>query len=31
VIPPSIAMICYGHRAEQSIAKLFAAGVLPGC
>jgi C4-dicarboxylate transporter, DctM subunit len=30
VIPPSIAMILYGASAEQSIAKLFAAGVLPG-
>jgi C4-dicarboxylate transporter DctM subunit len=30
VIPPSIAMILYGASAEQSIPKLFAAGVLPG-
>ncbi len=30
VIPPSIAMILFGMAAEQSIAKLFAAGVLPG-
>ena len=30
VIPPSIAMILYGASAEQSIAKLFAAGFLPG-
>jgi C4-dicarboxylate transporter, DctM subunit len=30
VIPPSIAMILYGAAAEQSIPKLFAAGVLPG-
>jgi C4-dicarboxylate transporter DctM subunit len=30
VIPPSIAMILYGASAEQSIAKLFAAGILPG-
>ncbi len=30
VIPPSIAMILYGAAAEQSIPKLFVAGVLPG-
>jgi C4-dicarboxylate transporter DctM subunit len=30
VIPPSIAMILFGMAAEQSIAKSFAAGVLPG-
>ncbi len=30
VIPPSIAMILYGAAAEQSIPRLFAAGVLPG-
>ena len=30
VIPPSIAMILYGAAAEESIPKLFAAGVLPG-
>jgi len=30
LIPPSIAMIIYGVLAEVSIAKLFAAGVLPG-
>jgi C4-dicarboxylate transporter, DctM subunit len=30
VIPPSIAMILYGATAEQSIPKLFAAGILPG-
>lgn len=30
VIPPSIAMILYGASAEQSIAKLFIAGVIPG-
>lgn len=30
LIPPSIAMIVYGVLAEVSIAKLFAAGVLPG-
>ncbi len=30
VIPPSIAMILYGASAEQSIALLFAAGILPG-
>jgi C4-dicarboxylate transporter DctM subunit len=30
VIPPSIAMILYALAAEQSIARLFAGGVLPG-
>ncbi|WP_193178551.1 TRAP transporter large permease [Oricola nitratireducens] len=30
VIPPSIAMILYGLAAEQSIPRLFVAGVLPG-
>jgi len=30
VIPPSIAMILFGMASEQSVAKLFAAGVLPG-
>lgn len=30
VIPPSIAMILYGLAAEQSIPKLFMAGVVPG-
>ena len=30
VIPPSIAMILYGAAAEQSIPKLFLAGILPG-
>lgn len=30
VIPPSIAMILYGAAAEQSVPKLFMAGVLPG-
>lgn len=30
VIPPSIAMILYGASAEQSIPKLFLAGILPG-
>lgn len=30
LIPPSIAMILYGASAEQSIPKLFIAGVLPG-
>ena len=30
LIPPSIAMILYGVIAEQSIAKLFLAGLLPG-
>ena len=31
VIPPSIAMILYGASAEQSVPKLFIAGILPGC
>ncbi len=30
LIPPSIVMIIYGVLAEVSIAKLFAAGVIPG-
>ena len=30
VVPPSIAMILYGAAAEQSIPKLFLAGILPG-
>ncbi len=30
VIPPSIAMILYGVAAEQSIPRLFVAGILPG-
>ncbi|MFV0336120.1 MAG: TRAP transporter large permease [Tropicimonas sp.] len=30
LIPPSIAMIVYGVLAEVSIAKLFAAGLIPG-
>lgn len=30
VIPPSIAMILYGVVAEQSVPKLFLAGILPG-
>lgn len=30
LIPPSIMLIIYGVLAEQSIVKLFAAGVLPG-
>ncbi|WEX11045.1 TRAP transporter large permease subunit [Chelativorans sp. AA-79] len=30
LIPPSIAMIVYGVLAETSIARLFAAGILPG-
>jgi C4-dicarboxylate transporter DctM subunit len=30
VIPPSIAMILYGLAAEQSIARLFVGGILPG-
>jgi C4-dicarboxylate transporter DctM subunit len=31
LIPPSIIMIVYGVAADVSIAKLFMAGVLPGC
>lgn len=30
VIPPSIAMILYGAAAEQSVALLFVAGIIPG-
>jgi C4-dicarboxylate transporter DctM subunit len=30
IIPPSITMILYGAAAEQSIAALFAAGIIPG-
>ena len=30
VIPPSIGMILYGASAEQSVALLFVAGVIPG-
>nr|WP_319483084.1 TRAP transporter large permease subunit [uncultured Cohaesibacter sp.] len=30
LIPPSIVMIVYGILAEQSISRLFAAGLLPG-
>lgn len=30
LIPPSIVMIVYGVLAEVSVAKLFAAGILPG-
>lgn len=30
VIPPSIAMILYGASAQQSIAALFLAGIIPG-
>ncbi len=30
VIPPSIAMILYGASAEQSVPKLFIAGIIPG-
>ncbi len=30
LIPPSIVMIIYGVTAEQSIGKLFIAGILPG-
>ena len=30
VIPPSIIMIIYGASAEQSVAKLFIGGVIPG-
>lgn len=30
VVPPSITMILYGAAAEQSVAALFAAGILPG-
>src|ERR1700690_4010721 len=30
VIPPSLALILYGIVAEQSVPRLFLAGVLPG-
>lgn len=30
VIPPSISMILYGASAEQSVALLFVAGIIPG-
>lgn len=30
IIPPSITLILYGAAAEESVAKLFIAGVLPG-
>ncbi len=30
VIPPSIAMIIFGAAAEQSVPRLFAAGIVPG-
>ena len=30
VIPPSLGMILYGATAEQSVARLFIAGILPG-
>lgn len=30
IIPPSILMILYGFAAEQSVAKLFLAGIAPG-
>jgi C4-dicarboxylate transporter DctM subunit len=30
VIPPSILMIVYGASAEQSVAKLFVGGIVPG-
>ena len=30
MIPPSISMILYGAAAEQSVARLFIAGILPG-
>lgn len=30
LIPPSVLMIVYGILAEQSVSRLFAAGVLPG-
>ncbi len=30
IIPPSIPMIVYGAAAEQSVARLYAAGVIPG-
>jgi C4-dicarboxylate transporter, DctM subunit len=30
IIPPSIPMIVYGAAAEESVARLYAAGILPG-
>ena len=30
VIPPSLALILYGIVAEQSVPRLFLAGILPG-
>lgn len=30
LIPPSIPMIVYGHVAEQSVGRLFVAGITPG-
>lgn len=30
IIPPSIAMILYGAASEQSVVKLFTAGIVPG-
>ena len=30
IIPPSIPMIIYGMAAEESVPRLYAAGVLPG-
>ncbi|WP_326542738.1 TRAP transporter large permease [Pseudorhodoferax sp.] len=30
VIPPSVAMIVYGVAAQQSVPRLYAAGILPG-
>ncbi|HUC61717.1 MAG TPA: TRAP transporter large permease [Alphaproteobacteria bacterium] len=30
IIPPSILMILYGFAAEQSVAQLFVAGIVPG-
>ena len=31
LIPPSIVLIIYGIVVEQSIGRLFLAGILPGC
>jgi len=31
LIPPSVALIIYGISTETSIAKLFLAGIIPGC
>ncbi|MDC0738065.1 TRAP transporter large permease [Cognatishimia sp. SS12] len=30
IIPPSVAMILYGASAQESVVKLFTAGILPG-